>query len=267
MAERKLEDYSRDYAHLKFHREGGILQITLHSEDGPVIWGGDPGEEMSRVWRQVGDDRENRVIIITGTGEWFTGPPGDWKNRHFKGIPKPSEWDVGIRRGRFMQMDMLNVDIPVIAAVNGPAYRHCELALLCDIVLASEDASFQDSGHFVGGRLVPGDGIHVALSALLGINRARYMVFTGQAIAAQEAKTLGLVGEVLSKEALLPRAWALARELAAMPVMLTRYTKLAMTQIIKQQMQAHLAPGLTYEALADIDRAMTDAETDYKNYK
>jgi enoyl-CoA hydratase/carnithine racemase len=260
MAERRLDDYSSDYRHVKFHREDGILQLTLHSDDGPVVWGGDPGEEMSRLWRDVGDDRENLVIILTGTGEWFTGPKADWRNRHFKGVPKPSEWDVGIRRGRFMEMDLLNVDVPIIAAVNGPAYRHCEQALLCDIVLASETALFQDTGHYWGGRLAPGDGMHIALTTLLGINRARYMVFTGQAISAQEAKTLGLVGEILPLAELLPRAWALAREIARQPTLLTRYTKQVMTQHIKQIMQAHVAQGLAYEALADIDRAMREAE-------
>jgi enoyl-CoA hydratase/carnithine racemase len=260
MAEKSLDEYSREYRHVKFHREDGILQMTLHTDDGPIVWGGDPGEEMSRVWRQVGDDRANEVIILTGTGEWFSGPTADWRNRHFKGVPKPSSWDIGIRRGRFMEMDMLNVDIPVIAAVNGPAYRHCEQALLCDIVLASENALFQDSGHYMDGRLVPGDGMHVALTTLLGLNRARYMVFTGQAISAQEAKSIGLVGEVLPLDKLLPRAWELAREIKQMPRMLTRYTKQVMVQGIKQHMQAHIAQGLAYEALADIDRAMWDAE-------
>lgn len=262
MAERTLDDYAADYRHVKFHREDGILQLTLHSDDGPVVWGGDPGEEVSRLWRQVGDDRENQVIILTGTGEWFTGPKADWRNRHFKGVPKPGDWDVGIRRGRFMEMDMLNVDVPIIAAVNGPAWRHCEQALLCDIVLASETALFQDSGHYIDGHLVPGDGMHIALTMLLGINRARYMVFTGQAISAQEAKTLGLVGEVLAPDRLLPRAWELARQIQQQPRLVTRYTKQVMVQHIKQVMQANIAQGMAYEALADIDRAMRDAEKD-----
>jgi enoyl-CoA hydratase/carnithine racemase len=258
MAEKKLDEYAPEYRHIAFRREDGILQMTLHSDGGPLVWGGDPGEEMSRVWRQVGDDRENEVIILTGTGEWFSGPRADWRQRHFKGVPSPSAWDVGMRRGRFMEMDMLNVDVPIIAAVNGPAYRHCEQALLCDIVLAAEGALFQDSGHYVDGRLVPGDGMHVALCTLLGLNRARYMVFTGQAIDAQEAKAIGIVGEVLPLHRLLPRAWELARELKQMPRLLTRYTKQVMTQMIKQQMQAHVAQGIAYEALADIDRAMED---------
>ncbi len=259
MTDRTLEEYSTRYSHVKFKREHGILELTLHTDDGPVIWGGGPHEELSRLWRDVGDDRENEVIILTGTGEWFTGPHGKESQRHFTGVPKPSEWDVGMRRGRFMEMDMLNVDIPVIAAVNGPVMRHLELALLSDIVLASETASFEDSGHYDGGHLVPGDGAHIALTMLLGINRARYMVFTGQSLSAAEAKNLGLVGEVLSPDQLLPRAWELAREITAKPKLVTRYTRQVMTQYIKHQMHQYLHSGFALEALADIDRAMAAA--------
>lgn len=256
MTELTLEEYAGRYQHVKFERSNNILQLTLHSNEGALIWGGAPHEEMSRLWRDVGDDRDNHVIILTGTGAWFTGPHGADAQRHFLGIPKPAEWDVGIRRGRCMQMDMLNVDVPIIAAVNGPVLRHLELALLCDIVLASDTASFEDSGHYVGGNLVPGDGAHVALSLLLGVNRARYMVFTGQSLSAAEAMSLGLVAEVMPSDRLLPRAHELATQIAEKPTLMTRYTRQVMTQFIKFQMQQHLHSGQVMEALADIDRAM-----------
>lgn len=259
VTERTLEEYAGNYKHVRFERSGNILRLTIHSDGGPVIWGGGPHEEMSRLWRDVGDDRENHVIVLTGTGAWFTGPRGADAQRHFTGVPKPADWDVGIRRGRSMQMDMLNVDVPIIAAVNGPVLRHLELALLCDIVLASETASFEDSGHYTGGNLVPGDGAHVALSLLLGANRARYMIFTGQSLTAAQAMSLGLVAEVLPVAQLLPRAEELARQIAEKPRLVTRYTRQVMTQFIKFQMQQHLHSGLAMEALADIDRAMAAA--------
>jgi enoyl-CoA hydratase/carnithine racemase len=256
VSEKALEEYSRLYKHVRFERQNNILQLTIHTDGGPIVWGGAPHEEMSRLWRDVGDDRENHVIILTGTGAWFTGPHGADAQRHFGGVPKPSEWDIGIRRGRSLQMDMLNVDVPIIAAVNGPVLRHLELALLCDIVLASDTATFEDSGHYVGGNLVPGDGAHVALSLLLGVNRARYMVFTGQSLSAAEAKTLGLVAEVMPADQVLPRAKELARQIAQRPKLVTRYTRQVMTQFIKYQMHQHLNTGLVLEALADVDRAM-----------
>ena len=75
-------------------------------------------------------------------------------------------------------MNFLNIEVPVISAVNGPAWRHSELPLLADIVLAADTAQFQDSAHFTGG-LVPGDGMHIVYPLLLGVNRARYFLLTG----------------------------------------------------------------------------------------
>ncbi len=96
-----------------------------------------------------------------------------------------------------------------LAAINGPAVRHPEIPLLCDIVLASETATIQDSAHFNGG-LVPGDGVHIVFPMLMRINRGRYFLLTGQVLDASEAKQLGLVSEVLPPADLLPRAWQLA---------------------------------------------------------
>jgi enoyl-CoA hydratase/carnithine racemase len=104
-------------------------------------------------------------------------------------------------------MNLLNIEAPMISAVNGPALRHSELPLLCDIVLAAEDASFQDAGHF-GGGLVPG-----------------------------EAQTLGLVNEVLPRDKLLERAWALGEQLAQQPTLQLRYSRVVFTEYIKRQMQ------------------------------
>ena len=104
----------------------------------------------------------------------------------------------------------------MIAAINGPALRHSELPLLCDIVLASETAEFQDSAHFPTG-LVPGDGMHIVYPLLLGPNRGRYFLLTGQSIPARQAQELGLVGEVLPKDKVLARAWELAEQLAKNP--------------------------------------------------
>ena len=152
-----------------------------------------------------------------------------------------------------MLMNLMNIEVPVISAVNGPAWRHSEVPLLADIVLASEDAAFQDSAHFPGG-LVPGDGVHVVYPMLLGANRARYFLLTGQVIEAAEAHRLGLVGEVLPKEKVLPRAWELARELAAKPEVLVRHTRAVLTEPIKRRLQEELGYGLYNECLALMDR-------------
>ncbi|MEJ7722445.1 MAG: enoyl-CoA hydratase/isomerase family protein [Ilumatobacteraceae bacterium] len=102
----------------------------------------------------------------------------------------------------------------MIAAVNGPVAVHSELAVLCDIVLCTPDVSFQDVAHFPSG-LVPGDSMQVVWPMLLGPNRGRYFLLTGQSLHAGEALALGVVGEIVERDELLSRATQLASGLAA----------------------------------------------------
>jgi enoyl-CoA hydratase/carnithine racemase len=124
---------------------------------------------------------------------------------------------------------------------------------LCDIVLASETACFHDSGHFENGQ-VPGDGVNVVYPLLLGLNRARYFLLTGQSIGADEALRLGLVNEVLPANRLLPRAWELAERLATHPMLQLKYTRRVLTEDLRRRLHEHVGYSLTLEALADQER-------------
>jgi enoyl-CoA hydratase/carnithine racemase len=115
-------------------------------------------------------------------------------------------------------------------------------------VLATEETTFQDSGHFMNG-LIPGDGMHVVYPMLLGMNRGRYFLLTGQKLSAHEAKDLGLVNEVLARERLLPRAWELAKLLTQQHPLVLRYSRVLLTQYIKRQMHDLLGYGLALEGL------------------
>ena len=137
----------------------------------------------------------------------------------------------------------------MISAVNGPALRHAELPVLCDVVLASETAEFQVSAHFVGG-LVPGDGVHVIFPLAMGLNRGRDFLLTGQRLDAHQAREFGLVNEVLAPDALMPRAWELARMILQQPEMNRRYARLAVTEHLRRQMNDLLPYGLALEGLA-----------------
>jgi enoyl-CoA hydratase/carnithine racemase len=255
-----LSDYADKFQFIRFRREDGILEMTLHTDGGPLRWGAGPRDDLMHAFHHIGLDRANRVVILTGTGDEYSGPRPPYETRHFTGVPRPIEWDIGVSRGRALHLNMLGIEVPMIAAVNGPAKRHCEIPLLCDIVLAAEEATFEDTAHYALGNLVPGDGVNVVMTMLLGINRARYMMFTGQLLTAQDAKQLGLVGEVLPRDRLLPRAWELARQLTARPELQTRYTRKILVEPLRRAMQDYHSLGMSLEALADIDRAMSEQQ-------
>ena len=240
-----LEQYANKYEHARMERRDGILQITLHTNGGTLQWGSGPHSELPQVFNDVGSDPENKVVIMTGVGEAFTGPRGTPDSRPRR---TPAEWDATYWEGKRLLMNLLDIEVPMISAINGPALRHSELPLLCDIVLAAEEVEFQDSGHFMNG-LIPGDGMHIVYPLLLGVNRGRYFLLTGQSLSAQQALELGLVNEVLPRERLVDRAWELAEQLTRQSPLILRYSRVLLTQNLKRQMHDLLGYGLALEGL------------------
>jgi enoyl-CoA hydratase/carnithine racemase len=248
-----FDEYSARYQHVAMRREAGVLEMRLHSEGGPLIWGSAPHTELGHCFADVGGDPENRLIVLTGTGDRFIAELDD----SWVGEMTPALWDEIYRNGKRLLMNLLEIEVPMIAAVNGPATVHAELALLCDIVLASDTTSFKDAPHFRFGT-VPGDGVHVVWPLLLGMNRARHFLLTGRRIPAKEALDLGLVAEVLPPSALMERAHALAQELLRQPDITLRYTRVAMTQQIKRLMLDQLGYGLALEGLGAMNHWPTE---------
>ena len=244
----KLEEYQHKYETVKFERTNGILQVTFHSHGGSLKWGGPAHGEFGFAFEDIGSDPENRVVILTGTGDDYCA--------EFEGGPRPKRtpktWDRTYWEGKRLLTNLLEIEVPIIGAVNGPALVHAEIPVMSDIVLASENAAFQDAPHFPRG-VVPGDGVHVIWPLLLGQNRGRYFLLTGQKLSAQEALEMGVVSEVLPRERLLPRAWELAEQLCQQPDLTLRYARVALTLHLKRQMQDMLGYGLAIEGLAAVD--------------
>lgn len=239
--------YSNQHRNIAFERRDGILQIRLHTEGMPLKWGAVRGsihDQLGEAFYQVGRDPLNEVVILTGTGDVFC------TEFNMDELPADSGSDQGwyriVREGKDLLMNLLDIDAPVIGAVNGPAHCHAELLTLSDIVLAAEHASFADLAHYPSST-VPGDGVHVLWPMLLGPNRGRYFLMMGEQIGAAEAKTLGIVGEVLPKDRLLPRAWEIAYMLKQKPLRVLRNTRIALTQRLKKNLLDELGLGLQLE--------------------
>jgi enoyl-CoA hydratase/carnithine racemase len=243
-----LDEYSKKYEHIKFHREDGILQVSMHSNDEDLIWGFAPHQELGYCFGDIGSDPENKVIIFTGTGTTFIHK----EELGGGGVDAKTWGEHVLPDAKRLLMNLLEIQAPMIAAINGPATVHAELGLLCDVVLAADHATFQDAPHFPSG-LVPGDGVHIVWPMLLGLNRARYFLITGQTLAADEALNLGVVNEVMANAELLPRAWQLARSLRQRPALTLRLTREALLHQVKRAMLEQLPYGLALEGLAACD--------------
>ena len=241
-----FSSYAESFAHIRMKRSNGILEIMFHSGGKSLEWGLGPHQELPEAFYQIGKDEENEVIIMTGAGELFSGPRPSFGYR--PGGTSATAWDKIFREGKDLLTNLLGIEVPIIAAVNGPALRHCEIPLLSDIVITSQDAEFQDSAHFTNG-MVPGDGMHVVMPLLLGPNRARYFLLTGQTISAKEAKEFGIVAEILPKELLMDRAYELARMLLLQKILTRRYSRIVLTQDLKARVNDLLGYGLALEGL------------------
>jgi enoyl-CoA hydratase/carnithine racemase len=242
-----LEDYASAYPNIEMERRDGILLVTFHSDGDSLQWCNAAHEDIPSALHEIAQDTENRIVILTGKGENFCGRVQEGGFVMERRAPS-MQVDRIYQDGKDLILNLLEVKVPMIAAVNGPAKHHSELALLCDIVIASDTAVFQDR-HFHKGN-VPGDGMHLVLPLLLGPNRGRYYSLASKEISAHEALKWGLVAEVLPKSQVLDRAWELASEISRRPLLVLRYTREVLTLELKQLFHAYLPHGLALEALA-----------------
>jgi len=249
-----FESYRDKYENVRMKREDGILEVALHTRGGPLVFNGYVHEALVDAFRDIGDDPDNHVVILTGTGEEFCAQIAPEGFDFFT----PTGYDKILREGTRVLENILNIETPMIAAINGPVSVHSEYALLCDIVLAAEGAYFQDAPHPAFG-IVPGDGLHVVWPEVIGEIRGRYFLLSGQKLSAAEAKDYGAVNEVVGREALLPRAWELARHLKKQNPLTLRYTRMALSARFRRRLQESLSYGLALEGISAARVAASNA--------
>ena len=229
----------------------GVLTLRFHGkDDGPAAFSGTMQQEFPRALAEIAEDHDNRVLILTGTGDRFMT---DVERGSLGDLTKADTWSHIYARGTVTLQRMVDLEMPIIAATNGPASIHSEWALLADIVLAADTTVFSDYSHPAFGT-VPGDGVHLIWEEVLGLNRSRYFTLTAGSFTAQEAKGWGAVAEVLPLAQVLPRAQALGEQLAAKSPLLTRFTTVTMRQRLSRRV-AEGRLGLAVEGLAATGKA------------
>ncbi len=122
-----FNEYANKYKTARMERRNGVLQVTLHTDGQSLRWGFLPHSELPEAFHDIGADRENRVVILTGTGDEFSGPRATPGTSSFPTRPSIERIDRIHWEGRHLLMNLLTIEVPVISAINGPAWRHSEI--------------------------------------------------------------------------------------------------------------------------------------------
>jgi len=260
----RLEEYAEKYRDtFKFERRDGILQMQFHTRGGPAGQDGMHGnagssyDAWNHAWRDVGSDPENKVLILTGTGEdWMRPPPMAEAVKR----TAPRAGPRGAGTGRVYLDAVKNTEnfifgfnIPTIGVINGPAPFHFATALLCDITICADDTVLHESHCALG--TAPGDGASFVLQELLNLKQAAYYLLLSEPIDAPTALRLGLVNEVLPRDKLLARAWEMAQRIAALPPL----GRLMSKQVIRRRWQQVHADHAAFEMAHEMLGAVIDA--------
>src|ERR1700724_1881279 len=250
--QRLQADYLAAYRSLKLTRDaGGVLVVEFHSKGGPFTFTAQDHTEFVDAFYRIAQDRANKIVILTGAGGEFI-PEIDFSS--FGNVADPGVWDKVQDEG--VQL-IANIRVPVIAAIEGRAHVHSEYALLANVIVAAEGATFRDVPHFAGG-IVPGDGIFTTWSYRAGAGRAEAFLLNPQPLTAQTAHEWGVIAEVVPNGKALPRARELAKLYLKAPEVTRRNTRVHFIQPLKERIVREVGYGLSLEgaSAADLVKSM-----------
>lgn len=225
--------------------DGPVRVVTLDQPDTLNAFSEDLHAQFVALWGHIEDDDDCRAVVLTGAGRAFSagGSYEDFEHRRV---------DLAVRRrslrlARRLADEMLNVAVPVVAAVNGPAVGlGCTVTTLCDIVFMAEGAFLADT--HVSVALVAGDGGAVTWPAMTSLLKAKQYLLTGDRIPSAEAVALGLANFVVPAGQLLEEALAFAHRLAAQPPQAVQETKALLNQHLRANAVRALGYGLAAES-------------------
>ena len=231
------------YQTLRLSREDGVLTIEIDGVGDLNLIDGTLHRELSEVWSEVRLDEQTGAVLFTGAGDraFCAGGQMDWFD-----AMDAADKDRAVAEGRRTIVDMLEVRQPIVAAVNGPAIGlGATLALFCDVVVAGERTVIADPHVALG--IVAGDGGAIIWPHLIGPNRAKELLMTGDRVRAQRALELGLVNHVVADDEVKASALGLAQRLAGLPRLAVQGTKASVNKILRDTVNQVLDTSLSLE--------------------
>src|SRR5690242_21223802 len=193
------------------------------------------------------------AMLACSGGDFIIGV--DWAS--FGNVADPGVWSQVHDEGVQVLENIANIRVPVIAAIEGRAHVHSEYALLANVIVAAEGATFQDVAHFAAG-VVPGDGIFTTWSYRAGAGRAEAFLLNPQPLPASTAYEWGIVAEVVPNGKALSRARELAALYLKAPEVTRRDTRIHFIQPLKERIVREVGYGLSLEgaSAADLVKSM-----------
>lgn len=237
---------------LRYEQEGNIVLLTLDDPSSRNALSPEIIGALVEAVDRINGDLSVSCVIVTGAGTAFSsgGNVKDMRDRTGYAVGGPADIRRSMQR-RFQRIPvaLYELEVPSIAAVNGPAMgAGCDLSLMCDIRIASTSAGFSET--FIRLGAISGDGGAWFLPRVVGRSNAYRMAFTGEIISAERALAMGLVSEVVAPEALLPTAIELANKIAVHPVQSLRLTKRLFRESAENSLSSSLELAAAMQGLA-----------------
>jgi enoyl-CoA hydratase/carnithine racemase len=237
---------------LKIERDGATVTLTMNQPEARnPLTGNTAVPEFIAACEQINADIGIRAVIVTGAGSAFCsgGNVKDMQKYEDPTLQPMAIRDEYLRGIQRLPLALYQLEVPTIAAVNGAAIgAGCDLACMCDIRIASEQAKFAESFIKIG--IVPGDGGAWLLPRVVGRSKAAEMSFTGEMLDAGQALACGLVSRVVRAEELIDAARELAGRIAANPGPTLRLTKRLLREGEHQRLDSLLQLSASFQALA-----------------
>lgn len=237
---------------LIYEQDGPIVTLTMNQpEQRNPLTGNTAIPEFLSAIERIHDDPQVRCVILTGNGPSFCagGNINEMKRQASDDVSLMSirqDYRRGIQR---LTLNLFDLEVPVIAAVNGHAIgAGLDLACMCDIRIASEQAKFAES--FIKLGIIPGDGGAWLLPRILGMSRAAELALTGEMIDAQKALAYGLVSQVVPHTELMATAREVAGRIVQHASHGIRLTKRLMREAMHTRLDTLLELSAAYQAIA-----------------
>lgn len=249
------------YQCIEFRRSGRILTVSLNRPDQRNAVNARLHHELSRVFADVQRDPDSDIVVLTGNGSAFcAGGDIDWMQLS---VDEPDEFEKTAREAKDIVYSQLDLEKPLICRLNGHATGlGASLALLCDIIIASDEAKIGDPHVSVG--LVAGDGGALIWPQMVGYAKAKKYLLTGELMMAAEAERIGLITDVVPRAELDAAVDAMAERLVSGATKAIRWSKVTTNLPLRQLFHSYFDAGVAYECLSNLTADHAEAVTAFR---